>query len=67
MRVISGGGLWHKAIATAGPAKAAMIYYALPLFSGWLAHLILQEEINSPQPLCLTNLPGRLTIYKLIK
>lgn len=38
--------LWHRAIATLGPSKAGMIYYTLPLFSGILAHLFLNEDIS---------------------
>ena len=45
--------LWHKAIAAVGPSKAAMIYYTLPLFSGFLAYLFLQEEISSLHFYCL--------------
>jgi len=39
--------LWNNAIVAIGPAKAGMIYYTLPLFSGFLAHLFLHESINS--------------------
>ena len=38
--------LWNKAIVTVGPSKAAMIYYTLPLFSGFLAYLFLKEDIS---------------------
>lgn len=38
--------LWNKAIATVGPSKAGMVYYVLPLFSGFLAHLFLNENIT---------------------
>ena len=38
--------LWNKAIACLGPAKAGMVYYTLPLFSGALGHLFLKEEIS---------------------
>jgi len=38
--------LWNKAIMVIGPTKAGMIYYTLPLFSGALAYLILQENIS---------------------
>ncbi len=38
--------LWNKAIEMVGPSKAGMIYYTLPLFSGFLAYLFLQEEIG---------------------
>ncbi|MDX2480480.1 MAG: DMT family transporter [Desulfuromusa sp.] len=39
--------LWNKAIIVIGPAKAGMVYYTLPLFSGVLAYLFLQERISS--------------------
>jgi len=39
--------LWNKAILTLGPSKAGMIYYTLPLFSGFLAYFLLNEEISS--------------------
>jgi drug/metabolite transporter (DMT)-like permease len=29
-----------------GPANAGMVYYTLPLFSGFLAYLFLSENIN---------------------
>jgi len=38
--------LWNKAIVAVGPSKAGMIYYTLPLFSGLLAYLFLQEDIS---------------------
>ncbi len=38
--------LWHKAIVAVGPSKAGMIYYTLPLFSGFLAYLFLREDIS---------------------
>ncbi|MBL0715626.1 MAG: DMT family transporter [Desulfosarcina sp.] len=38
--------LWNKAILTVGPSKAGMIYYTLPLFSGFLAYLFLKENIS---------------------
>jgi len=38
--------LWNKAVATVGPSKASMIYYTLPLFSGFLAWLFLEEKIS---------------------
>ena len=38
--------LWNKAIVAVGPSKAGMIYYTLPLFSGFAAHLFLQESIS---------------------
>jgi len=38
--------LWNKAVETVGPSKAGMIYYTLPLFSGFLAYLFLKENIS---------------------
>jgi drug/metabolite transporter (DMT)-like permease len=38
--------LWNKAIVAVGPSKAGMIYYTLPLFSGFLAYLFLKETIS---------------------
>jgi drug/metabolite transporter (DMT)-like permease len=38
--------LWNKAIMMVGPSKAGMIYYTLPLFSGFLAYLFLKEDIS---------------------
>lgn len=38
--------LWNKAIVAVGPSKAGMIYYTLPLFSGFAAHIFLQENIS---------------------
>lgn len=38
--------LWNKAIVTIGPSKSGMIYYTLPLFSGFLAYLFLNENIG---------------------
>ena len=38
--------LWNKAIVTIGPTNAGIIYYTLPLFSGILAYIILNEAIG---------------------
>ena len=38
--------LWNQAIVTLGPAKAGMVYYTLPLFSGLLGILFLNETIG---------------------
>lgn len=38
--------LWNRAIVTIGPSKSGMIYYTLPLFSGFLAYLFLNESIG---------------------
>jgi len=37
---------WTKAVVILGPTKAGMVYYTLPLFSGFLASLFLVETIN---------------------
>jgi len=37
--------LWNKAIDIIGPTKAGIIYYTLPIFSGILAFLFLNEKI----------------------
>ncbi len=39
--------LWNKAILAVGPSNAGMIYYTLPLFSGLLAYLFLNENIGA--------------------
>lgn len=38
--------LWNKAIVTIGPLKSGLIYYTLPLFSGLLAYVFLDETIG---------------------
>ncbi len=38
--------LWNQAIVTLGPSKAGMVYYTLPLFSGVLGVLFLNETIG---------------------
>jgi len=38
--------LWHKAVEMVGPSKAGMIYYILPVFSGFMAYLFLKEDIG---------------------
>ena len=38
--------LWNKAVETVGPSKAGMVYYTLPLFSGFLAWIMLGEKIS---------------------
>lgn len=38
--------LWHKAIVVLGPSKAGMVYYTLPLFSGFLGYFFLTESIR---------------------
>jgi len=38
--------LWNKAIVALGPSKAGMVYYTLPLFSGFLSYLFLDEAIG---------------------
>lgn len=44
--------LWNKAIIAIGPTKAGMVYYTLPLFSGVLAYILLQESISSRHFAC---------------
>lgn len=38
--------LWNKAIEKVGATKAAMVYYSMPLISGFLAFLTLGENIS---------------------
>jgi drug/metabolite transporter (DMT)-like permease len=38
--------LWSKAIATIGPARAGILYYTLPLFSVFLALILLGEHVG---------------------
>jgi drug/metabolite transporter (DMT)-like permease len=38
---------WNKAIDKIGASSAGMIYFLLPLFSGLLAWLLLNEELKS--------------------
>ncbi|WP_028584362.1 DMT family transporter [Desulfogranum mediterraneum] len=38
--------LWNKAIVSIGPTKSGMIYYTLPLFSGLLAFIFLDEQVG---------------------
>jgi drug/metabolite transporter (DMT)-like permease len=38
--------LWNKAVINLGATNASMIYYTLPLFSGFLAFVILKEPIG---------------------
>ena len=38
--------LWNKSIVILGPSKAGMVYYTLPLFSGFLAYLFLNESVS---------------------
>ncbi len=38
--------LWNKAVASIGAVKSGLIYYTLPLFSGLLAFIFLNEEIT---------------------
>ncbi|CCK77062.1 Conserved hypothetical protein [Oleispira antarctica RB-8] len=39
--------LWNKAISTIGAVNAGMVYYAMPIFSGMLAIIILDEVVTS--------------------
>ncbi len=38
--------LWNKAVTAIGPPKAGMVYYTLPIFSGILAYIFLNEAIG---------------------
>ncbi len=38
--------LWNKSIVILGPSKAGMVYYTLPLFSGFAGYLFLNESIS---------------------
>jgi drug/metabolite transporter (DMT)-like permease len=38
--------LWNKAISIIGAVNAGLVYYSLPIFSGILAILILNESIT---------------------
>lgn len=38
--------LWNKAVVTIGPSKAGMLYYTVPLFSGFAAYIFLKEDIG---------------------
>ena len=38
--------LWNRSVDLLGPSKASMIYYSIPLFSGLLAYLFLNEQVN---------------------
>ena len=44
--------LWNKAVLAIGPTKAGMIYYTLPLFSGILAYMFLQESFSYLHFIC---------------
>lgn len=37
---------WNKAISYIGPSKSGMVYYTLPLFSGILAFVLLNENLG---------------------
>jgi drug/metabolite transporter (DMT)-like permease len=37
---------WNKAIEKVGATKAAMVYYSMPLFSGFLAFFFLGEKVS---------------------
>ncbi len=39
--------LWNKAIVIIGSAKAGMVYYTLPIFSGVLAYFLLDENLSA--------------------
>ena len=37
---------WNKSIEILGATKAGMIYYTLPIFTGFLAYIFLNEKIS---------------------
>ena len=37
--------LWNRSVDLLGPSKASMIYYTIPVFSGILAYIFLNEKI----------------------
>ena len=37
---------WNRAIAIIGPVRAGLVYYCLPLFSGFQAFLLLNEPVH---------------------
>ncbi|MEL4455087.1 DMT family transporter [Lutimonas vermicola] len=37
--------LWNRSVDLLGPSKASMIYYTIPIFSGILAYIFLNEKI----------------------
>lgn len=45
--------LWNQAVISIGPAKAGMIYYSVPIFSAFLAVLILGEQLRWYHPISL--------------
>lgn len=60
--------LWHKAIVTIGPSRSGMIYYTLPLFSGFLAYLFLNESMGMMHLLsALLIVAGILTTNRVSK
>jgi len=38
---------WNIAIDELGPTKAGMVYYTLPIFSGFIAYIFLNEDIQA--------------------
>jgi drug/metabolite transporter (DMT)-like permease len=38
--------LWNRSVDLLGPSKASMVYYMIPLFSGILAFLFLDEKVS---------------------
>lgn len=43
---------WNRAVVNIGPAKAGMVYYSLPLFSGLFSSMFLGEAIQSFHLIC---------------
>lgn len=44
--------LWNRAVMIIGPAKAGMVYYSLPVFSGILGSIFLDEYIEVFHLIC---------------
>jgi drug/metabolite transporter (DMT)-like permease len=39
--------LWNRAIGLIGPSRASLVYYSLPLFCGFEAFVLLDEEVTA--------------------
>ncbi len=55
--------LWNEAIHKIGSSKSALIYYLIPVFSGFLAYLFLGEKIVSGQFISMLVILIGLVIY----
>ncbi len=54
--------LWNRAIVTIGPSKAGMVYYTLPLFSGALGVVFLNETLGFSHLISLILIIGGIVI-----